>query len=182
MQPGLIRELAQLPRNVRETGNDCSGEPTASNPRLIDGHQYDERRLTVDFGAFIERLETAPGLNHERLARYLAGADLIRGLSGPSDAGFGRATPGVSDEAEISEQLYAITDEAIAAAEDLMETVHTDQDDYFIVQADRDRQPELNSELRLALTELGNDGAAAARIALTGAPCAAEKAVAEEFI
>lgn len=182
MQHVQIQGPVQVSHVIGEANDDCTGN---SNTRLVDGRQTDNRRLTVDFGSFTDRLEAIPGLDHERLARYLAGADLIRGLSGPSDAGFGRATPGVGDEAEISEQLYAITDEALAAAEDVMEAVHTHQDDYYelhIVQADRDRQPELTPELRLALTELGNDGAAAARIALSRAPSATERAVAGEFI
>lgn len=155
------------------------------NTRLVDGRDTDERRLTVDFTGFIDRLEAIPELDCERLDRYMTGADLIRGLAGPSDAGFGRATPGVSEEAEISEQLAAITDEALSAAEDVMQAIHIHQDDYHephIVQADRDRQPEPTPELRLALTELGNDGAAAARSALSRAPCATERAVAGEFI
>lgn len=163
---------------------DASSTPQSNEclVHLVDGSEADNRRLTVNFGAFIERLEAVPGLDSERLARYLAGVDLIRGLTGPSDAGFGRATPGVSEEAEISEQLAAITDDALNAAEDLMQNVDTRQDDYYLVQTDRDRQPEISSELRLALTDLGNDGASSARRALQKAPCATERAVAPEFI
>lgn len=160
------------------------GESRAQEPNtcLVDGPLSPARRLTVDFGGFIERLEAVPGLDHERLARYLAGVDLIHGLAGPPDAGFGRASPGVASEAEVSEQLAAITDEALGAAEDLLEAANTYQDDYYIAHGGEDRQESLSPELRLALTELGNEGASAARVALSKAPPATQRAVAPEFI
>lgn len=149
---------------------------------LVDGPLSPARRLTVDFTAFTERLESMPGLDHERLARYLAGVDLIMGLAGPPDAGFGRATPGVGDEAEVSEQLAAITDEALRAAEDLLEAAYTYADDYYMANVGDDRQEGLCPELRLALTELGNEGPSATRSALSKAPAAIGRAVAPEFI
>jgi hypothetical protein len=136
----------------------------------------------VDFGGFVERLEAMPGLDHDRLASYLAGVDLITGLAGPSDAGFGRATPGVPEDAEVSEQLAAITDEALRAAEDLLEAAYTYADDYYMANVGDDRQEGLSPELRLALTELGNEGPSAAKSALSKAPAATQRAVAPEFI
>jgi hypothetical protein len=151
--------------------------------RLIDGPLSPARRLTVDFTAFMERLEAMPGLDHEKLARYLAGVDLIMGLAGPPDAGFGRATPGLGDDAEVSEQLAAITDDALSAAEDLLEAAYTYADDYYyMANVGDDRQEGLSPELRLALTELGNEGPSAARSALSKAPAAIGRAVAPEFI
>lgn len=61
-----------------------SNEP---NTCLVGGPLSPARRLTADFGGFVERLEAVPGLDHDRLARYLAGVDLIHGLAGPPDAG-----------------------------------------------------------------------------------------------
>lgn len=136
----------------------------------------------MDFGGFVERLEAVPGLDHERLARYLAGVDLIHGLAGPPDAGFGRASPGIGSEAEISEQLAAITDDALTAAEDLLEAANTLGDDYYMAHGGEDRREGLCPELGLALTELGNEGASAARASLSKAPAAADRAVAPEFI
>lgn len=149
---------------------------------VVDGPASPARRLTVDFGAFVERLEQAPALDKGRLARYLAGVDLIHALAGPPDRGFGRSAPGVSDDAEISEQLAAITDEALSAAEDLLESAYTYGEDYYIAHGGADRAAGIGPELRLALTELGNDGASAARNALSKAPAATDRAVAPEFI
>lgn len=150
--------------------------------RLIDGPLSPARRLTVDFSAFTERLESMPGLDHEKLARYLAGVDLVMGLAGPPDAGFGRATPEVGGEAEISEQLAAITDEALSAAENLLEAAYTYADDYDMAHGGYDRQEGLSPELGLALTELDNEGPSAARSALSKAPPVTQRAVAPEFI
>lgn len=130
------------------TANGEPRTPGSNEPNTcsVDGPLSPARRLTVDFGGFVKRLEAVPALDHERLARYLTGVDLIHGLAGPPDAGFGRASPDVGSEAEISEQLAAITDEALRAAEDLLEAANTLGDDYYMAHGKEDRRKDLCPE------------------------------------
>lgn len=149
------------------------------NTRLVEGSERDPRRLTVDFASFVQRLGKVPEPDHARLARLVAGVDLVDGLTGPSNAGFGSATPGVREGAEISEELAAITDEALDAAEELLNAVPTYEDDY-----DMEEPPDglYTTEMTLALELLGNDGLSAARQAIMRSPPAIERAIGPEFI
>lgn len=152
---------------------------TGSNTCLVEGCEDDRRRLTVDFACFTEKLRHTPELDHERLAKLMAGVDLINGLAGPPDAGFGRSTPGVGTDAELSEQLGAITDAALEAAEELLQSAPVPDDDFELDQPQERTYP---TELSLAISRLGNDEVSAARQSLLRARPSTERAVAAEFI
>lgn len=155
------------------------GTASESNTCLVEGCEDDRRRLTVDFAAFTERLRRTPSLDHERLGSLMAGVDLINGLAGPPDASFGRSTPGVGKDADLSEQLGTITDEALEAAEELLQFAPVPDDEFELDQPHEGAHP---TELALALSRLGNDEVSAARQSLIRARPATERAIAEEFI
>lgn len=165
-------------RSRRDDAGHVSGEHE-SRTSLVEGSEDDRRRLSIDFEEFTEKLRQTPALDHGRLQRLMAGADLINGLAGPPEASFGRAAPGVGKEADLSEQLGAITDESLAAAEELLQTAPVPEDDFEL---DQPQERIHTTELSLALSRLGNDEVSAARQALIRAKPATERAVAAEFI
>lgn len=168
---------------ARSTGEDAGnvvaehGEHTCLVE--VEGSEDDRRRLSIDFAGFTEKLRQTSPLDHDRLGRLIAGVDLINGLAGPSEAGFGRAAPQVGREAELSDQLGAITDAALAAAEEILEAAPVADDEFEDEQL---QAPAHATELSLALSRLGNDEISTARQALLRSKPATERAVAEEFI
>ena len=150
-----------------------------SHTCVLEGREDDRRRLTVNFAGFTERLRHTPELDYQRLAKLMSGVDLINGLASPPDAGFGRSTPGVGTDAELSEQLGAITDAALEAAEELLESAPVPDDDFELDQPQERTYP---TELSLAISRLGNDEVSAARQSLLRARPSTERAVAAEFI
>ncbi len=151
------------------------------DPHLVEGSPKDPRRLTIDFPAFVERLEATPELDHEKLVRLCAGADLIDSLAAGGGRGFGEAAPGVGEDADIAEQIMALTDEAFETGAELLETADPYDDDYLM---DHQRRPARNfpPEVEVALLKLlGHTYHTPAR-ALRGTPPAIECAVGKEFI
>lgn len=86
---------------------------------LLEGSEEAPRTLRVHFVAFIGELLALGDPDEPHLAELLAGADLLRALDGETDR-FGSAAPGVSEAAEFTHKVLAITDEAFGAAHELL--------------------------------------------------------------
>lgn len=86
---------------------------------LLEGSEEAPRTLRVHFGAFMGELMALGDPDELHLAELLAGADLLRALDSETDR-FGSAAPGVSEAAEFTEKVLAITDEAFSAAHELL--------------------------------------------------------------
>lgn len=171
---------------VDESGTDKpasegSGTASAGHAITVDGPDRPGRKLTVDFAAFTQKLLSKPELDQAKLSRYVTGVDLIEGLYGPPDASFASAAPGAGKEAELSEQLAAITDEALEAAEEILEAAHT-QEDPFVVGEQFDLRGPVSRELAFALSRLGHSEYSAAHTELLRARASSDRAVADEFI
>ena len=100
-----------------EAGTEHSQNETA---RIwLEGSDGAPRTLRINFGAFIEELLALGEPDEPHYAELLAGADLLRALDGETDR-FGSAAPGVSEAAEFTDKVLAITDEAFGAAHELL--------------------------------------------------------------
>lgn len=86
---------------------------------LLEGSEGAARTLRIHFDAFTSELLTLGGPDEERLVELLAGADLLRALDGETDS-YGSAAPGVSEAAEFTDKILALTDEAFGAAHELL--------------------------------------------------------------
>lgn len=161
------------------------GSPPGTGPTehiiIVDGPDRPSRKLTVDFAAFTQKILDKPELDQQKLSRYTTGVDLIDGLYGPPDASFGSATAGIGKEAELSEQLGAITEEALEAAEEVLEAAHT-QEEPFMVGEQFDLRGPVSRELAFALSRLGHSEYSAAHTELLRARAYSDRAVASEFI
>ena len=171
---------------VSTTGTMETPQPTstgsrAGDPITVDGLDRPQRMLTVDFAAFTQKLLEEPELDQCKLSFYIAGVDLIEGLSGPPDASFKSAAPGMTRDAELSEQLAAITDEALRAAEEILEAAHT-REDPVVVGEHFDLRGPVSRELAFALSRLGHSEYSAAHTELVRARPSPDRAVAGEFI
>lgn len=86
----------------------------------VEGGPGAERRLVVRFGELVERLAALPDPDEAEVRRLLPGADLMRALMEEADS-FGAAAPGTSAATPLAEQILALTDEAFAAAREILE-------------------------------------------------------------
>jgi hypothetical protein len=77
------------------------------------------RVMRVRFDAFVERLLSLGDPDRKALAGLFAGADLVLALESESDD-FGRAAPGLPQDADYAATVLAITDEAFAAAHEFL--------------------------------------------------------------
>lgn len=86
---------------------------------LLEGSEGAARDLRIHFEAFIGELIALGDPDESHLQELLAGADLLQALDGETDR-FGSAAPGVSEAAEFTDKVLAITDEAFGAAHELL--------------------------------------------------------------
>jgi hypothetical protein len=132
------------------------------------------RVMRVRFDAFVERLLSLGDPDRKALAELLAGADLVLALENESE-NFGRAAPGIPKNADHATAVLAITDEAFAAAHELI-----GEDGW----ADQGRT-ELTGRVALAhaVAETFDSGLhEAITEALLSCPPETEAAVAKEFV
>ena len=86
---------------------------------LLEGAEDASNTVVVRFDEFVGKLLDLGEPNEKAERDLLAGAQLIQALEAETDR-FGSAAPGAPADAEFAEKVLALTDEAFAAADDLL--------------------------------------------------------------
>jgi hypothetical protein len=105
--------------------------PTLQKPAerrvLVEGAPYADRLMVVDLTALCAELLKVGEPTEEDLGPYLAGASLLAAINDES-MDFGAAAPGASGDDDLAGRILELTDEAFAAAHDLISAAAGERD------------------------------------------------------